>query len=45
LFVPEKLATIQGVASTATHFMLKPSTRAGVLMSGQPVDERLPVTP
>src|SRR5262245_28709732 len=44
-FVSEKLATIQGVISTATHFMLKPYKEQGVLMNGQPVDDRLPVTP
>src|SRR6266566_2237559 len=32
-FVSEKLATIQGVVSTATHFMLKPYKEQGVLMS------------
>jgi hypothetical protein len=31
-FVSEKLATIQGVLSTATHFMLKPYKEQGVLM-------------
>jgi len=44
-FVSEKLATIQGVLSTATHFMLKPYKEQGVLMSGEDIDERLPVTP
>jgi DNA-binding Lrp family transcriptional regulator len=44
-FVSEKLSTLQGVLSTATHFLLKPYKEQGVLMSGQPVDERLPVTP
>jgi len=44
-FVSEKLSTIQGVISTATHFMLKPYKEQGVLMSGAPVDSRLPVTP
>ncbi|HYT61537.1 MAG TPA: Lrp/AsnC family transcriptional regulator, partial [Haliangiales bacterium] len=32
-FVSEKLATIQGVLSTATHFMLKPYKDQGVLMT------------
>ncbi|PYJ82083.1 MAG: AsnC family transcriptional regulator, partial [Verrucomicrobia bacterium] len=32
-FVSEKLATIQGVLSTATHFMLKPYKEQGVLMT------------
>lgn len=44
-FVSEKLSTLQGVVSTATHFMLKPYKQQGVLMSGAPVDARLPVTP
>lgn len=44
-FVSEKLATMQGVLSTATHFLLKPYKEHGVLMSGAAVDERLPVTP
>lgn len=44
-FVSEKLATIQGVISTATHFLLKPYKEQGVLMSGPAPDERLPVTP
>ena len=33
-FVSEKLATIQGVISTVTHFMLKPYKEQGVLMAG-----------
>ena len=44
-FVSEKLATIQGVISTATHFMLKPYKEQGVLMSAERNDERLAVTP
>lgn len=44
-FVAEKLATVQGVLSTATHFMLKPYKEHGVLISGAPADERLAVTP
>jgi len=44
-FVSEKLATIQGVISTATHFMLKPYKEQGVLMSCQQKDERLAVAP
>src|SRR5205085_9597881 len=32
-FVSEKLATVQGVVSTATHFMLKPYKEQGVLMA------------
>src|SRR5439155_17085341 len=44
-FVSEKLATIQGVVSTATHFMLKPYKEHGVLMSHEENEERLAVTP
>jgi DNA-binding Lrp family transcriptional regulator len=45
MFVSEKLATIQGVLSTATHFILKPYKEQGVLMSAERHEERLPVTP
>jgi len=44
-FVSEKLATIQGVISTATHFMLKPYKEQGVLMSREPQDQRLAIAP
>src|SRR3954470_1002090 len=44
-FVSEKLATIQGVISTATHFMLKPYKVDGVLMTAERNDERLAVSP
>jgi DNA-binding Lrp family transcriptional regulator len=44
-FVSEKLSTIQGVISTATHFLLKPYKEQGVLTSGPAVADRLPVTP
>lgn len=44
-FVSEKLASLQGVLSTATHFLLKPYKEQGVLMTGPVTDERLPVTP
>lgn len=44
-FVSEKLATIEGVLSTATHFMLKTYKRHGVLMEGGHADERLQVSP
>src|SRR5687767_7647506 len=44
-FVSEKLATIHGVISTATHFMLKPYKQQGVLMRYEQDEERLPVTP
>lgn len=44
-FVSEKLATIQGVLSTATHFMLKPYKDQGVLMTREQNEERLAVAP
>ena len=44
-FVSEKLATIQGVISTATHFMLKPYKEQGVLMTHERNEERLAVAP
>lgn len=44
-FVSEKLATIQGVVSTGTHFMLKPYKDHGLLTAGEQPDERLAVTP
>ena len=44
-FVSEKLATVQGVLSTATHFMLRPYKEQGVLMKREQNDERLAVTP
>ena len=44
-FVSDKLATIKGVISTATHFMLKTYKSNGVLMESREVHERLKVTP
>ncbi len=44
-FVSEKLATIQGVVSTATHFILKPYKEQGVLMSHEKNEERLAISP
>jgi len=44
-FVSEKLATIQGVVSTGTHFMLKPYKEQGVLMKPERNEERLAVSP
>jgi DNA-binding Lrp family transcriptional regulator len=44
-FVAEKLATIQGVLSTATHFMLKTYKDHGVLMTHEVNEERLSVAP
>ncbi|MCX7872650.1 MAG: Lrp/AsnC family transcriptional regulator [Verrucomicrobiae bacterium] len=44
-FVSEKLATIPGVISTSTHFMLKPYKEQGILVKSEESNERLPVTP
>ncbi|MDB6031096.1 MAG: transcriptional regulator, AsnC family [Verrucomicrobiales bacterium] len=44
-FVAEKLATIHGVISTSTHFILKPYKIQGVLMEDEQTTERLAVTP
>ena len=44
-FVSEKLATIDGIISTATHFMLKTYKNNGVLMEAEKSDERLKVSP
>jgi DNA-binding Lrp family transcriptional regulator len=45
LFVNEKLATLQGVLSTVTHFMLKTYKDQGVLMETEKANERLKVSP
>ncbi|MBA4387979.1 MAG: AsnC family transcriptional regulator [Verrucomicrobia bacterium] len=44
-FVSEKLATIEGVISTGTHFRLKTYKDQGVLMEDEKTDERLKVSP
>ena len=44
-FVSEKLATIQGVLSTATHFMLKAYKEQGILVKREQNEERLAVSP
>jgi len=44
-FVSERLATIQGVISTATHFMLKTYKDQGVMMEVKKQNERLQVSP
>ena len=45
MFVSERLATLDGVLSTGTHFMLKTYKQDGVLMDGEKVDDRLQVSP
>jgi DNA-binding Lrp family transcriptional regulator len=44
-FVSDKLATISGVVSTATHFMLKTYKDQGVMMEGERDREKLQVSP
>ncbi|HMP89662.1 MAG TPA: Lrp/AsnC family transcriptional regulator [Kiritimatiellia bacterium] len=44
-FVSDKLATIPGVLSTSTHFMLKTYKENGVLMHVENEHERLKVSP
>lgn len=44
-FVAEKLSTIEGVVSTATHFRLKSYKENGFLFGEDSDPERLPVTP
>jgi DNA-binding Lrp family transcriptional regulator len=44
-FVSERLAPLEGVISTSTHFMLKTYKRYGVLMQQDDSDERLSISP
>ena len=44
-FVSSKLANMEGVLSTATHFMLKTYKDQGVMLEQWNHDERLQVTP
>jgi DNA-binding Lrp family transcriptional regulator len=44
-FVAEKLATLQGVNSTATHFMLKTFKEQGVMMVAGEQPDKLKVSP
>ncbi|MGF1678751.1 MAG: Lrp/AsnC family transcriptional regulator [Candidatus Methylacidiphilales bacterium] len=44
-FVSEKLASIDGVLSTATHFMLKTYKEQGTLFEQEAFSERLKVSP
>lgn len=44
-FVSDKLATLEGVTSTATHFRLKTYKQHGLLMESQDVYEKLKVSP
>lgn len=44
-FVSEKLATIQGVQSTVSHFLMKKYKEDGVILVDQSDTKRLPITP
>ncbi len=44
-FVAEKLSSLEGVISTATHFHLKTYKRDGFLAHPEAGPDRLPVTP
>ena len=44
-FVSTKLATIDGVVSTTTHFVLKKYKEEGVIIEDEEADRRLPVSP
>lgn len=44
-FVSTKLATIEGVISTSTHFVLKSYKQDGVILEDQEEDRRLMVSP
>lgn len=45
LFVATKLATIQNVLSTATHFVLKKYKQEGVILEDKEEDKRLVISP
>ncbi len=40
MFVSERLATIEGILSTSTHFILKKYKEKGILIDSDEVDER-----
>jgi DNA-binding Lrp family transcriptional regulator len=44
-FVARRLAPLEGVLSTGTHFMLQTYKEDGVLMEDEPAEERLRVSP
>jgi DNA-binding Lrp family transcriptional regulator len=44
-FVAEKIATLEGVQSTCTHFILKSYKEHGVILTDRPKPKRLVVTP
>ena len=44
-FVATRLATIEGVTATRSHFMLKPYKKDGIIMDDKECDRRLVVSP
>jgi len=44
-FVSEKLSSLDGILSTATHFRLKTYKENGFIFEGETVTERLAVSP
>lgn len=44
-FVSQKLATIDNVTSTTTHFILKKYKEAGIMMGEETPTDRLPIVP
>ena len=45
LFVSERLSTIEGVLSTATHFMLNTYKEKGIFIDNEDIDERGMICP
>ena len=45
LFVAQRLSTIDGVLSTATHFVLKRYKEKGIFIGDETIDERGFVSP
>lgn len=45
LFVAQRLATIEGVLSTATHFVLKTYKEKGIFIEDEEADERSMIAP
>ena len=43
-FVSEKLAPLEGVQGTVTHFLLKRYKEDGEVLEGREEDKRLPLT-
>ena len=45
LFISERLATIEGVLSTATHFLLRPKEQSHLLVQEGSSEEKPPSAP